>query len=81
MSSVSQSSNTGAASGALWWKVGEFVAPAGTGQRLRWQTCSTNCYKNVGPGQVSIGVYAEDPLTQTKLSNASVRVYSDFVTF
>ena len=56
MSSVTQSSDTGPASGALWCKVGEVLAPAGTGQRLQWHHCSMiDCYNNGGPVKILKG--------------------------
>ena len=34
---------------ALWWKVGNFVAPGPNGKRLQWIKCASECYDNNGP--------------------------------
>ena len=41
------------AGGAMWWNVGQIIAPSlsGTG-RLQWQSCLTECYSNIAPYEI-----------------------------
>ena len=75
VSTVTQRSQDIPGAGASWWKVGEFVAPAGPqagSVRLKWRTCTEGCYHNYRPARLDI--QARDMLSQSVIQ-ASFKIY------
>ena len=51
VTSVTQNPATIPSGGRNWWKVGEFTAP-GVSERVKWTTCTTDCYLEGGQGNI-----------------------------